>query len=149
MAEAKPALLPADKARIRAEYERDWRKELRRGFSAKARAAIPRQPMPERGAAARSRDFGEVNLGLSPAAAVEEARRCLDCAVPGCVAGCPVAIDIPTFVKLIERRDFVGAARSIKQRVYALDGDTTVIPGHGPATLVGDEARSNPFVRAS
>ncbi len=115
MADPKPVLLPADRARIRAEYERDWRKELRRGVSPKERAAIPRQPMPERGAAARSRDFTEVNLGMSPEAAVEEARRCLDCAVPGCVAGCPVAIDIPTFIKLIERRDFVRAARTIKE----------------------------------
>jgi hydroxyacylglutathione hydrolase len=39
-------------------------------------------------------------------------------------------------------------ARSIQQRLYTLDGDTVVIPGHGPVTKVGDEARSNPFVRA-
>ena len=39
-------------------------------------------------------------------------------------------------------------AQSIKQRLYTRDLDTIVIPGHGPQTKLGDEARSNPFVRA-
>lgn len=39
-------------------------------------------------------------------------------------------------------------ARSIKERLYTRDLDTLVIPGHGPKTKLGDEARSNPFVRA-
>jgi hydroxyacylglutathione hydrolase len=39
-------------------------------------------------------------------------------------------------------------ARSIKERLYTLDLDTVVIPGHGPTTKLGDEARANPFVRA-
>ena len=38
-------------------------------------------------------------------------------------------------------------ARSIKDRLYTRDLDTVVIPGHGPTTTLGDEARSNPFVR--
>lgn len=44
--------------------------------------------------------------------------------------------------------DFPTIARSIKQRLYTLDPDTAVIPGHGPSTTVGDEARHNPFVQA-
>lgn len=38
--------------------------------------------------------------------------------------------------------------KSIKNRLYTLDGDCRVIPGHGPNTLIGKEKRSNPFVRA-
>ena len=71
--------------------------------------------MPERGAGERSRDFREVNCGLTAEAAVAEAGRCLDCAKPGCVAGCPVAIDIPSFVKLVEKGDFIAAALTIKE----------------------------------
>jgi hydroxyacylglutathione hydrolase len=44
--------------------------------------------------------------------------------------------------------DFATIQRSIKQKLYTLDPDTAVIPGHGPATTVGDEARHNPFVQA-
>lgn len=39
-------------------------------------------------------------------------------------------------------------AKSIRERLYTLDLDSVVIPGHGPTTKLGDEARSNPFVRA-
>jgi len=39
-------------------------------------------------------------------------------------------------------------AKSIKTHLYELDPDTLVIPGHGESTKIGDEARSNPFVRA-
>ncbi len=64
---------------------------------------IGRRPMPQRPAGERNKDFSEVNLGLSAEEAVEEAQRCLDCAKPGCLAGCPVRIDIPSFVKLVEK----------------------------------------------
>lgn len=43
--------------------------------------------------------------------------------------------------------DFDELAKSIKTRLYTLDGDSEVIPGHGPATRIGDERRGNPFVR--
>ena len=45
----------------------------------------------------------EVNQGLTAEQAVTEAKRCLDCANPGCMEGCPVGIDIPRFIKNIER----------------------------------------------
>lgn len=53
----------------------------------------------------------------------------------------------------IGRTDFPGGdsdliVKSIKNRLYTLDGDCRVIPGHGPDTLIGKEKRSNPFVRA-
>jgi glyoxylase-like metal-dependent hydrolase (beta-lactamase superfamily II) len=43
--------------------------------------------------------------------------------------------------------DFDELAKSIKTRLYTLDGDSEVIPGHGPATRIGDERRSNPYVK--
>lgn len=45
--------------------------------------------------------------------------------------------------------DFPTITQSIQTRIYTLDPDTQVIPGHGPRTTVGDEARHNPFVRAA
>jgi glutamate synthase (NADPH) small chain len=76
---------------------------------------LGRQKMPERPAEERNRDFKEVNLGLTAEMAREEARRCLDCATSPCVTGCPVGIDIPSFVKLVEAGRFVEAAWKIKE----------------------------------
>jgi glutamate synthase (NADPH/NADH) small chain len=56
-----------------------------------------------------------VPLGYSAETAVLEAKRCIMCKKPGCVAGCPVDIDIPAFVKLIAEGDFMGAARKLKE----------------------------------
>jgi len=108
-------LPPELRKRLKEEYDRDWRRDLRKSIPVRERTKIPRQGMPEREAAARVRDFREVNCGLSPEAAVREARRCLDCADPRCVAGCPVAIDIPSFVKLVEKGDFAAALRKIRE----------------------------------
>ena len=57
----------------------------------------------------------EVNKGLSLEQAVTEAKRCLDCGKPTCVEGCPVNINIPSFVKNIERENILGAAAVLKQ----------------------------------
>jgi glutamate synthase (NADPH/NADH) small chain len=111
----KKELAPELKARLKAEYEKDWRKNLRKSFPIKERMKIPRQKMPEREAEERNKDFSEVNLGLRAESAKLEAQRCWDCANPGCVAGCPVAIDIPSFIKLVEKGDFIASIRTIKQ----------------------------------
>lgn len=111
----KDELSPEVKERLKTEYQKTWRQELRRALSVKERSKIPRQKMPERPAEVRIKDFCEVNLGLEAEAAQMEAKRCLDCANPACVKGCPVFIDIPSFVKLIEVGDFVLAARKIKE----------------------------------
>jgi glutamate synthase (NADPH/NADH) small chain len=108
-------LTPSLKAELLAEFEKDWRKDLRRAIPAKERMKTGRRPMPERPPDVRNKDFDEVNLGLDPEEAVEEARRCLDCAKPGCVAGCPVRIDIPSFIKLIEKGDFAASAAKIRE----------------------------------
>jgi glutamate synthase (NADPH/NADH) small chain len=112
---APKAIPPELKDCLKREYEKDWRKELRKSVPVKDRMKVPRQKMPEREAEKRNKDFGEVNRGLAAAAAILEASRCLDCANPQCVCGCPVAIDIPSFIKLVEKGDFAGAVRKIKE----------------------------------
>jgi len=111
----KTELDPELKARLKAEYDKEWRKELRKSLPIKERMKISRQKMPEREAEERNRDFREVNCGLDADAAVTESRRCWDCANPGCVSGCPVSIDIPSFIKLIEKGDFAASIRKIKE----------------------------------
>lgn len=92
-----------------------WRKDLRAAIKAKDRMAIPRVVMPELDAEYRSHTrTEEVNKGLTKEMAMTEARRCLDCTRPSCVTGCPVSIDIPSFIKNIERGQFIAAAKVLK-----------------------------------
>jgi hydroxyacylglutathione hydrolase len=42
--------------------------------------------------------------------------------------------------------DFAQLEKSIRSRIYTLPEETTVFPGHGGVTTVGDERRSNPYV---
>ena len=93
-----------------------WREELRKSMKAKERTAIPRVKMNELDPEYRSHSRKEeVNLGLNEEQALTEAKRCLDCANPSCMEGCPVGIHIPTFIKNIERGEFLKAARVLKQ----------------------------------
>lgn len=80
----------------------------------KQRMAIPRQEMPEQPPEIRRYNFDEVPLGYSPEAAMREATRCLACAKPRCVEGCPVSVDIPNFLRRIAEGDFAEAARIVK-----------------------------------
>lgn len=94
----------------------EWRTALRTAMKAKERTAIPRVVMQELDPHYRATSlFEEVNRGLTREQALTEARRCLDCPNPTCVQGCPVNINIPTFVKHVEAGDILGAARVIKQ----------------------------------
>lgn len=93
----------------------EWREELRKTMKAKERTLIPRVVMPELDPAYRATTrTEEVNTGLSREQAITEARRCLDCANPTCMQGCPVNINIPSFIKNIERGEFLNAARVLK-----------------------------------
>lgn len=92
-----------------------WRQELRDQMSAKERTAIPRVKMPELPADYRVTCNEEVNQGLSAEQAVLEATRCLDCPDPQCMTGCPVSINIPGFIKNIQRGDFQQAATVLKE----------------------------------
>ena len=57
----------------------------------------------------------EVTLGYTPQQAMDEARRCLECARPFCMQGCPVGVNIPGFLKLVELGNFRGAINLIKE----------------------------------
>src|SRR5574344_548882 len=94
----------------------EWRVALRKSMKPKERTAIARVKMPELDPEYRSHTrVEEVNLGLSEEQAVTEAKRCLDCANPTCMTGCPVSINIPTFIKNIERGEFLEAAKTLKE----------------------------------
>lgn len=93
----------------------DWRLELRRSMKPKERMAIDRVKMPELDPEYRAKTrLEEVNIGLTKEMAVKESHRCLDCANPACVEGCPVSINIPSFIKNIERENFLAAAKVLK-----------------------------------
>lgn len=93
-----------------------WREALRKQMKPKERTQIPRVKMNELDPEYRSHSRKEeVNLGLNEEQALTEAKRCLDCANPSCMEGCPVGIDIPGFIKNIERGEFLEAARTLKK----------------------------------
>lgn len=72
-----------------------------------------RIPMPEQDPEIRKRNFEEVPTGYTIEMAQEEAERCLQCKKPGCVAGCPVEVDIPGFISLISKGDLTGSMRNL------------------------------------
>ncbi len=76
---------------------------------------VPRQPMPEQDPKVRAKNFDEVPLGYSEETAMLEASRCLQCKKPSCVEGCPVNIDIPSFIAEIKQGNFQGAISKIKE----------------------------------
>lgn len=85
-------------------------------LKAKDRIKIPRVSMPELDPIYRATTrLEEVNQGLTAEMAIREAQRCLDCKKPTCVEGCPVNINIPGFIKQIEKGNFLEAARVLKQ----------------------------------
>jgi glutamate synthase (NADPH/NADH) small chain len=81
-----------------------------------AKEKIPRQPMPEQAPKDRARNFEEVPYGYSEQSAILEASRCLACKKPRCVEGCPVNIDIPGFIALVQEGKFIEAAWKIKEQ---------------------------------
>lgn len=93
----------------------EWRKSLRASMKPKERTAIERVVMPELDPVYRATTrYEEVNKGLTKEMAMTEAKRCLDCAKPTCIEGCPVNINIPSFIKNIERGQFLAAAKVLK-----------------------------------
>ena len=118
-AEASHATQQANDASIPMEELLDrkapWREELRKSMKPKERTAIARCPMNELDPTYRATTrTEEVNTGYTKEQAMTEAKRCLDCANPTCMQGCPVSINIPSFIKNVERGDFFSAARVLK-----------------------------------
>ena len=110
-----------DTIEILTDRNAEWRKALRSQMKPKERTAIPRVVMPELDPVYRATTrLEEVNQGLTKEMALTEAKRCLDCAKPTCVEGCPVGVNIPSFIKNIERGQFLAAAKVLK--------DTSALP---------------------
>jgi glutamate synthase (NADPH/NADH) small chain len=76
---------------------------------------VPRQPMPEQDAHIRAKNFQEVTTGYTEEQALLEASRCLQCKKPFCRTGCPVGIDIKSFIGLVSEKNFLGALAKIKE----------------------------------
>jgi glutamate synthase (NADPH/NADH) small chain len=117
----KPAAAPSEgddgkePISVLTDRDADWRKAVRAAMKPKERMAIDRVVMPELDPVYRATTrTEEVNKGLTRDMAVQEAHRCLDCAKPACVEGCPVNVDIPSFIKNIERGHFLDAAHVLK-----------------------------------
>jgi glutamate synthase (NADPH) small chain len=72
--------------------------------------------MPELDVAKRANSFSEVALGYSEEDAINESLRCIQCKKPTCIEGCPVEIDIKSFIKLISLKDFKGALEKIREK---------------------------------
>ena len=104
-----------DSIEVLTDRKAPWREELRKSMKPTERTAIPRVVMPELDPVYRATTrTEEVNQGLTKEMALTEAKRCLDCANPSCVEGCPVNINIPSFIKNIERGQFLAAAKVLK-----------------------------------
>lgn len=110
--ETEPSTQPAPSAPLHKHTPLPQQESLK----AKDRVKIPRVRMPELDPAYRATTrLEEVNQGLTVEMAMREAQRCLDCKNPSCVEGCPVNINIPGFIKQIEKGEFIEAARILKQ----------------------------------
>jgi glutamate synthase (NADPH/NADH) small chain len=82
----------------------------------KPKKIIPKKtPVPEQDPHVRRSNFEEVSLGYTPELAKQEAERCLQCAKPFCVSGCPVNVPIPRFIKAIQEGDIKKAIDTIRE----------------------------------
>ncbi len=105
---------------IKNERKKEWRVELQKKTKAKDRMAIERVEMSEMAPEERIKSQRlEVNSGLTKEEAILEAKRCMDCVNPTCMEGCPVSINIPKFIKYIEKGD-IGKAASVLKETSAL-----------------------------
>ena len=101
---------------IKNERKQDWRVALQKKTKAKDRMSIERALMAETPPEVRiTSQRIEVNTGLTKEQALVEASRCMDCVNPTCMEGCPVSINIPKFIKNVERGEILEAASVLKE----------------------------------
>ena len=75
-----------------------------------------KHPMPEQNHRERTKNFNEVPFGYDEKTAVQEANRCLQCKEAECVKGCPVEVEIPAFIKLIQEEKFDEGIKKLKEK---------------------------------
>lgn len=100
---------------LKEERDKEWRVALRNQMKNKERISLARVHMNEVEPDVRTLSYVEVNSGLTEQQAMDEAKRCLDCPNPTCITGCPVEINIPKFVKYVEKGEFLDAAKVLKE----------------------------------
>ena len=81
----------------------------------KGKPKVPRQGMPEQDPHVRAKNFEEVTLGYTEEQALLESSRCLQCKKPFCITGCPVGIDIKSFIGHIQSKEYLAALGKIKE----------------------------------
>ena len=93
-------------------------------LSNRERMQIPRHEMPTQEPEVRAGNFEEVALGYTWELALAESERCLQCARPHCVDGCPVGVQIPQFIKALREGDLPAAvdAMKVKNNLPAICG---------------------------
>lgn len=100
---------------VKERRSQEWREQLRKSISTKDRMALKRVEMPSLEGKYRATNQEEVSLGLTDEMALQESKRCLDCASPTCMEGCPVSIHIPSFLKYVEAGKPLEAAKIIRE----------------------------------
>jgi glutamate synthase (NADPH/NADH) small chain len=89
--------------------------ENRASLTNKLRGQLPKVFWAEQDPGERVKNIREVPFAYTPDQARAEALRCLACKNEPCVSGCPVGVDVPRFLRLVEEGDFRGAIRAIKE----------------------------------
>ena len=115
-------------------------------LSNRERIKLPHQEMPLRSPQSRIKNFEEVPIGYSPEEAKNEALRCLHCKKPACIGACPVGIDIPGFIKLIEQENVAEAAKKIREMNFLPAVCGRVCPQDKQCQAVCVVGRRNPPV---
>ena len=100
------------------------------------RMKIPRQVSIEQNPDERNHNFTEVSFGVDEKRALIEAARCLECQNPICQEGCPVNIDIRSFIQMVYQKDYIGAVNRIRESNYLPAICGRVCPQEGQCELV-------------
>ncbi|HOV85008.1 MAG TPA: NADPH-dependent glutamate synthase [Syntrophobacteraceae bacterium] len=84
--------------------------------SMKSKMNLNRVGMPKQEPEVRRRNFDEVATGYTYEMAMEEAGRCIQCKKRNCRQGCPVNIDIPDFIRLLQEGNIEGASKVLRTK---------------------------------